>query len=170
MEGPLKKHTDSLGLDSQVYEALRTGDLQALIWSMLSEEQDSDPLLGTVMQFILMQSHAMSPGTRRRDEAAGPPGSPHGSSDDVVIGSSDNGQSSALRAALGHVAGMLGACSACCGEERSCPKCHGGGKPGCAPSIASAEELRAWLEPALWRMGMHITSPPLPEAAPRHRT
>jgi hypothetical protein len=84
---------------------------------------------------MLAENHAPSPGTTGPNE--------------------DNGQLAAVRATLRRVAGKLGACSTCCGEESSCPECHGSGKPGSAPFMASAEELGAWLGPALDRMGVH---------------
>jgi hypothetical protein len=165
-EDLLKKLVNNLGINGPVNEALARGDLQTLISSMLSG-QNSDPLLAIVMQFLFGQNHqnhavpsGTPSGTADRDA------SHYGSSDVAVLGSSDNGQLAA-GATLRYVTRMLGACPTCCGEEASCPECHGTGKPGSVPSIASAEEFRAWIEPALGSMGMHVTNPdqsmPLPK-------
>jgi hypothetical protein len=152
-DDPLKEYVNSLGLDGQAYEALRNGDVQTLIWNMLSE-QISDPLLATVLQFMLAQNHRVFTQTAGPDEAR--QHSPQRGRYGAMVSSPDNAQLDTTLATLRHVARMLGACPACCGEEPSCPKCHGSGKPGSAPSAVSAEEFRAWIEPALGRMGMRI--------------
>ncbi len=161
----LKKYVNSLGIDGQVYEALQRGDLQTMILSVLAE-QDPDPLLATVMQFMLARDHTVSAGAAGRDEAKGQQASHPGIDDVSVLRAPENGQLDAVRATLRHVTLMLGACPACCGQEASCPECHGGGKPGSVPSAASAVDLRAWLEPLLGRMGMYITNPALPDSSP----
>lgn len=154
---------ESLGIDGHVLEALQRGDLQTVILSMLLE-QNSDPMLATLMQVMLGPDHAALAGSAGQ-EAKPKRTSRRGPADGAVPGI-ENGRPDA-RAALRRVALMLGACSVCCGEEVSCPECHGSGKPGSVPSIASAPALRAWLEPAFGRMGMHITNPAL-SAAPPH--
>ncbi|SRR5208283_2070776 len=168
VNGQVHEALDSLGINGPVFEALQCGDLQTAVWSMLLE-QNQDPLLATVMQFMLARNHAVPAGTAGAEQATGQPLARLDSSDtdpsDTAATRSENGQVDGVHAALRHVTLMLGACPACCGEEASCPACHGNGKPGSLPSIASAHELRAWIEPALGRMGMHITNPALAAAA-----
>lgn len=153
---PLQKYVKCLGLDGQAYEALQHGDVQTLICNMLSQ-QVSDPLLAAVIQSMLTQNQGMFAEAARPDEANEQHAHQRGRQDVTVISSSDDSQLATAPATLRNVAQMLGACSACCGEDRSCPKCHGRGRPGSVPSIASAGEFRAWIEPALVRMGMRIT-------------
>ena len=140
-EDPLKAYADASGINGRVFEALQRGDFQSLIWGLLPQmtgmlpEMNPDSPLATVMRLILANNSMPPFGTTGQNEG--------------------NGQLAAI-ATLRRVAGMLGACSTCCGVESSCPDCHGSGKPGFAPSMASAEELGDWLAPALDRMGMHI--------------
>jgi hypothetical protein len=128
-------------------------------------EPGSDPLLATLMNLMHGQDHPGPAGTAGLEDAEGRRLAPPYGLPDVAVTSSENGQPDAARATLRRVALMLGACPACCGEETSCPECHGSGKPGSVPSTASAHELRAWIEPALGRMGMLITNPALSAAA-----
>ena len=157
-EALLKRYANSLGLDAQACEALQRGDVQTLIWNMLSE-RISDPLLATVLQFMLVQNHSMVSQPAAQDEANRQHAHQPGRHDVSVIRSPGSTQSGTALVALRNVARKLGACPTCCGEEMSCPECRGGGKPGSVPSIASAEEFRAWIEPALDRMGMRIADP-----------
>lgn len=63
-----------------------------------------------------------------------------------------------LRAAytvIHHIARMLGACPACFGNQPECERCHGHGAPGSAMPVR--DELLAWVEPALARLGMTVT-------------
>jgi hypothetical protein len=154
-EALLKRYANSLGLDGRACEALQRGDVQTLIWNVLSE-RISDPLLATVLQVMLVQNHSMVSQLTAQDEANRQPARQPGRHDIAVISSPDSTQSGTALVTLRHVTRMLGACPRCCGEEMSCPECHGGGKPGSVPSIVSAEEFRAWIEPALDRMGMRI--------------
>ncbi len=165
-EEALQKYVNSLGVNGGIvnggiYEALQRGDLQGLLQRALSE-MSSDPLLAAVMRFMLAEDH--TPPTRGDPAvpAGGDPAVPAG-----MTGQDDDGQLDAVRATLRHVTQMLGACPTCCGEEASCPECHGGGKPGSVPSIASAEELRAWIDPALGRMGMHIANQAISDTSPQ---
>ena len=124
-EDPLMADVDASGINGRVYEALQRGDFQSLIWGILSETNPDSPL-ATLLRFMLAENHGLSSGTAGQNDG--------------------NGQLAAVRATLRRVAGTLGACSTCFGEESSCPECHGSGKPGSAPSsMASAEELGAWL-------------------------
>jgi hypothetical protein len=140
-EDPLKGYVDASGINSRVFEALQGGDLQSLIWGLLPQmtgmlpEMNPDSPLATVMRLILAKNNMAPFGTTGQNEGNEP---------------------LAAAATLRRVAGMLGACSTCCGVESSCPDCHGRGKPGSAQSTASAEELGAWLAPVLARMQMHI--------------
>ena len=52
VNGQVHEALDSLGINGPVFEALQCGDLQTAVWSMLLE-QNQDPLLATVMQFML---------------------------------------------------------------------------------------------------------------------
>jgi hypothetical protein len=194
-EDPLTMY-DSLGIDRNVYEALQRGDIESMIWSMLLEQNpdplfatvvnfmrtrnhavspgtgereeasgQSDPLLAIMMNFMNAGNHAVPPGIDGQGEAKGQQ-APDGSPPYVVLTRFENEQLNAIRATLCHVTRMLGACSACCGEDASCLACHGRGKPGSVPSAASAHEFRAWIEPALGRMGMLITHPAVSAAIP----
>jgi hypothetical protein len=152
-EDPLKAYADASGINGRVFEALlQGGDLRSLIWGILPQmtgmlpEMNPDSPLATVMRLILANNGMPLFGTTGQNEG--------------------NGQLAAV-ATLRRVAGMLGACSTCCGEESSCPACHGSGGPGCFPSIASAEELGAWLGPVLDRMGMHIMHRVTPDDSPQ---
>src|SRR5205809_967270 len=100
-EDPLKDYVNSLGLNWQLVEALQSGDLQTLILGLLSEE-NSDPLLASMMQLMLAQNQAMSHGTAEQGKADGQRTAGHNQSD-VGVTSSANGQSSAVRAILRHV-------------------------------------------------------------------
>ena len=51
---------------------------------------------------------------------------------------------------------MFGACSACMGLNPECPKCQGNGKSGSA--MPNREELLAWSEPALKRIGIRVVN------------
>jgi hypothetical protein len=140
-EDPLNAHVNASGIDGRVFEALQGGDLRSLIWGMLPQltgmlpEMNPDSPLATVMRLILANNSMPLFGTAGQNEGSG--------------------QLAAV-VTLRRVAGMLGACPTCCGVESSCPECHGSGNPGSAAPMASAEELEAWLRPALNRMGMHI--------------
>lgn len=194
-EDPLTMY-DSLGIDRHVYEALQRGDIESVIWSMLLEQNpdplfatvvnfmrarndtvsrgagereevpgQSDPLLAIMMNFMNAGNDAVPPGTDELGEAKGQQPS-DGSPPYVVLTRFENEQLNAVRATLCHVTQMLGACSACCGEDASCLACHGRGKPGSVPSAASVHEFRAWIEPALGRMGMLVTHPAVSAATP----
>ena len=158
LAGDSPEKYQSLGLNGDLHEALQRGDLQTVVLGMLLE-QNPDPLLSTVMQFMLARDRPAVRGAAGHEEAKVPPTSRGGPADLAAPGA-ENGRPDA-RAALRQVALVLGACPACCGEQASCPKCRGSGGPGSIPSIASAHALRAWLAPALGRMGMHISYPAL---------
>jgi hypothetical protein len=150
-EDPLKAYADASGINGRVFEALQRGDFQSLIWGMLPRmtgmlpEMNPDSPLATVMRLILANNSMPPFGTTGQNEG--------------------NGQLAAI-ATLRRVAGMLGACSTCCGVESSCSECHGHGKPGFAPPTASAEELLAWLAPVLARMEMHIMNRVIADDSP----
>ena len=151
-EDPLKGYVDASGISGRVFEALQGGgDLQSLIWGILPQmtgmlpEMNSDSPLATVMRSILAKNGMPTFGTTGQNEG--------------------DGQLAAV-ATLRRVAGMLGACSTCCGVESSCPECHGRGKPGFAPPTASAEELLGWLAPVLARMEMHIMNRVISDDSP----
>ena len=59
---------------------------------------------------------------------------------------------------LGHV---FGACPACFGLSDDCGRCHGHGMPGSVTPLE--EELLAWVEPALARLGLQVTPIPSQE-------
>jgi hypothetical protein len=159
----LARYVNGPVLDSRVYEALRAGDTKTLLRNMLLE-QISDPLLAAVMQSIVAENKKTSHQTAGQGAYAQPESSR--TFDETVDNrSSDPMQVSAALETLNYVTRMLGACSICCGKVASCPECGGSGKPGKFPSIASTEEFRAWIEPALDRMGMHIADPPEPESS-----
>lgn len=64
-----------------------------------------------------------------------------------------------LRAAqivVHHVARIFGACSYCFGDDSECPYCEGHGGPG--SDTPARDELLAWAEPALARLGLKITN------------
>jgi hypothetical protein len=154
---------ESLGINAHMYEALQRGDLRTAIVSMLLE-QNPDPQFAALMQFMLARDHGAVAGTAGQ-EAVGVKTTSRDGRPDAARLSTEDGRRD-VRATFRHIAMMLGACTACCGEDASCPDCHGSGKPGSAPSIASSLALRAWLEPLFGRMGMHITNPALPVASP----
>jgi hypothetical protein len=56
------------------------------------------------------------------------------------------------------IADIFGACHTCWGLNKLCQHCGGKGKPGY--SNPDLEELRAWIEPALKKGGLHIESSP----------
>ncbi len=57
-----------------------------------------------------------------------------------------------------YIADIFGACPACWGLNRLCQRCQGRGLPGYTdPDL---EELRAWVEPALKKGGLHIAHLP----------
>jgi hypothetical protein len=58
----------------------------------------------------------------------------------------------AADATIGYFAEVFGACTACLGHSDSCARCAGNGQPGSAPPLA--DELLAWVNPALNRLGM----------------
>lgn len=51
------------------------------------------------------------------------------------------------------LAQLMGACPRCFGQEDNCPLCHGAGVPG---SRQPAQELAAWMQPALERLGFRL--------------
>jgi hypothetical protein len=52
------------------------------------------------------------------------------------------------------IADIFGTCHACWGLNKLCQQCGGKGRPGYAnPDL---DELRAWVEPALKKGGLHI--------------
>lgn len=55
-----------------------------------------------------------------------------------------------------HVAGLLGACSACWGLDGLCPRCGGTGDPG--SRMPQVDALVDWVSPALARAGLGIVS------------
>lgn len=150
-EDPLKGFVDASGINGGVSEALQRGDFQSLIWGLLPQmtgilpDMNSDSPLATVMRLILAKNNMAPFGTTGQNEGNEP---------------------LAAAATLRRVAGMLGACSTCCGVESSCPDCHGRGEPGSAPSTASPEELGAWLAPVLARMQVHIMNRVISADAP----
>jgi len=58
----------------------------------------------------------------------------------------------AADAMISYIAEVFGACTACLGHSESCARCAGNGQPGSAPPLA--DELLAWVSPALKRLGM----------------
>jgi hypothetical protein len=147
-EDPLKAYMNTSSIKGGVFEALQGGDLQSLILGVLSGmNPNPDSPLAAVMGLLLAKNSGLPFGTTGQNEG--------------------NGQLAVAKATLRRVAAMLGACSTCCGEESSCPACHGSGGPGYFPSIASAEELGAWLAPVLDRMGMHIMHRVMSDDLPR---
>jgi hypothetical protein len=165
-EDPLKAYADASGINSRVYEALLRGDFESLIWGMLSEMNPDSPI-ATLARFMLPENYALFSGAAGQNEDSGQLAAVRALLSGTTGQNDDNGQLAAVRATLRRVAGMLGACSTCCGEEASCPECRGCGKPGSAPSTASAEELGAWLGPALDRIGMHITNQVISDDSPQ---
>ncbi len=55
---------------------------------------------------------------------------------------------------LNHIGRVFGACPACWGTNKLCETCHGQGKPG--NEEPDMEQLLAWTEPSLKRLGMKI--------------
>jgi hypothetical protein len=139
------------GADGRGYEALRTIDPKILLWNMLAD-QVSDPLLVAVMQLMLAgnKETASAEAEPELDSRSG----------EIDVRSRDHLPLGNALESLNYVARMLGACSTCCGQVASCTECGGNGKPGSFASIASPEEFRAWIDPALSRMGMRIADPP----------
>jgi hypothetical protein len=147
-EDPLKAFMNTSSINDGVFEALRGGDVQDLIWGVLSGMNlDANSPLAAVMGLLLAKNSGMPFGTTPQAEG--------------------NGQLAAAQATLLRVAAMLGACPTCCGEESACPACHGSGGPGYFPSIASAEELGDWLAPVLDRVGMHLMHRVISDDLPR---
>lgn len=64
-EDSLKKYVNSLGIDGRLLEALKGGDSQGLIRSVLSEV-NSDPLLATVMRLMLAKNHTVPLGEQEK--------------------------------------------------------------------------------------------------------
>ncbi|MFN3750453.1 MAG: hypothetical protein ACK4SR_03710 [Thiobacillus sp.] len=60
-----------------------------------------------------------------------------------------------LRALLAYVGETFGACPRCWGTRSDCPQCRGLGHPGKYP-VQRAEFL-AWVEPALYQLGLQLT-------------
>jgi hypothetical protein len=162
LQGDLLEKYESLGINGNTYEALQRGDIRTVILSMLLEK-NPDPHFATLMQFMLARDHGVVPGIPGQETVKVTETSRYGRSNVGTPRAEDWRPDD--QATLRHVALMLGACSACCGEDVSCPECHGSGMPGSASSIAPAHVLRAWLEPVLGRMGMHITNPALSAAS-----
>jgi hypothetical protein len=145
-EDPLKAYMNASSINGGLFGALQGGDVQSLILGILSQMNPSpDSPLAAVMGLLLAKNGGLPFGTTGQNDG--------------------NGQLAAV-ATLRRVAGMLGACSTCCGVESSCPECHGRGKPGFAPPTASAEELLAWLAPVLARMEMHIMNRVISDDSP----
>jgi hypothetical protein len=146
-EDPLKAYMNTSSINGQVFEALQGGDVKSLIWGILSQmNPNPDSPLAAVMGLLLAKNSGLPFRTTGQNKG--------------------NGQLAAAQATLRRVAGMLGACSTCCGVESSCSECHGHGKPGFAPPTASAEELLAWLAPVLARMEMHIMNRVIADDSP----
>jgi hypothetical protein len=55
-----------------------------------------------------------------------------------------------------YIGGLFGACQLCWGLNAGCPQCGGAGKPGWADP--QSEELLAWVEPALRRVGLVVVA------------
>jgi hypothetical protein len=60
-----------------------------------------------------------------------------------------------------YIGGLFGACQRCWGLNGACPRCGGEGKPGWTDP--SGEELLAWVEPALRRLGLAVAAPKEPD-------
>src|SRR5262245_48698785 len=60
----------------------------------------------------------------------------------------------AADATINYIAEIFGSCPVCLGQSESCTRCAGKGQPGSAPPLAN--ELLAWVNPALKRLGMRV--------------
>ncbi|HEY7208681.1 MAG TPA: hypothetical protein VH477_00295 [Bryobacteraceae bacterium] len=64
-------------------------------------------------------------------------------------------QLAAAEQMLSDIANVFGACELCWGEDPSCPRCRGRGRPGNAIPIEA--DLLRWVEPALGRLGYEVS-------------
>jgi hypothetical protein len=151
-----------LGLSEQEVEALERGDTAAVIASRFGSDPALVPLLA-----LVNQSESRVAGRADADETmdarpARPRRRARGSQP-----AGDDELELARRAArqlrrdlhsvdeifrhLGHV---FGACPACFGMSEDCGRCRGQGMPGSVTPLE--EELLAWVEPALARLGLQV--------------
>jgi hypothetical protein len=160
-----------LGLNQQEVEALERGDTASVIASRFG----SDPALAPLI--ALMSQGQAAAGTSPRDpddtmdarrprrESRGRASQPAGDREIERARRAVRQLRRDLQAVdtifrhLGHV---FGACPACFGMSEECGRCHGNGVPGSMTPLR--DELLAWVEPALARLGLQVTPIPSEKA------
>jgi hypothetical protein len=153
-----------LGLSAQEVEALERGDAASVISSRFGSDPSLAPLLALMNQDEpgaaaggedpddTMDARPARP--RRRARAAQP-------ADDREIERARRAvrplrrDLQAVDTIFRHLGHVFGACPACFGMSDECGRCHGHGVPGSMTPLR--DELLAWVEPALARLGLQVT-------------
>src|SRR5262249_10113025 len=132
-----------MGLSSEQYDALRTGNPAPLLGN-----QGSDPLMAALLSSML----ARKPENTEADFEAG---DDHAQCQRELLRAKrsvaklKNSLASA-DAMVTHIADMFGACEFCWGLNKLCPRCGGRGGPGF--TNPKQEGLLGWGEPALQKL------------------
>jgi hypothetical protein len=133
-----------LGLTGEQRDAIQSGDLSSLISAAAGNSQN--PLMLALTASLLEQSLPDTEATARQYE--------HKLERAKRIIRELRRDLAGADEILNYIARVLGACSACLGQNRFCPRCRGDGRPGSAapPEV----ELLDWVEPALRRLGLRV--------------
>jgi hypothetical protein len=155
-----------LGLSATEIEALERGDTASVIASRFG----SDPALAPLLALVSQDGAGAGVGDGRDPDSTiderpprraprGRPGQPAGDREIERARRAVRQLRRDLQAVdtifrhLGHV---FGACPACFGMSEECGRCHGHGAPGSMTPLK--DELLAWVEPALARLGLRVTA------------
>ena len=160
-----------LGLNQQEVEALERGDTASVIASRFGSDPQLAPLIALMSQGESgAQARDENPDDTvdarpRRREPRGRASSPAGDREIERARRAVRQLRRDLQAVdtifrhLGHV---FGACPACFGMSEECGRCHGDGVPGSMTPLR--DELLAWVEPALARLGLQVIPIPSQKA------
>src|SRR5262245_21108965 len=124
------------GLEASEVEAVRSGDVSRVLQTRLG----ANPAVRTMLEAMAAN--------RARDAATEAPQEPVGEPEPLH---------DALRAAhdaVTYLAAMLGACG-CWGNDPSCDRCLGRGRPGFRPPH-DPKTFLSWVSPALAHLGMRV--------------
>lgn len=141
---------DRLGMNGDDYNALQAGDLSSLLSSQLAGQFSQNPLMAMLISSMLQQNAVAS--TREVSENEIDYERVLARARQIIQQLKE--QLVRAQAMISYIAEVFGTCPACWGQSKICPQCRGKGKPGSNEPLE--EELLAWVDPALKRLGMRV--------------
>ena len=136
---------ERLGFTKEQNAALQAGDLASLFLS-----RSSDPLMAALVSSVLNKK------STKNEESE-----PQLDYERELVRSKRiirklKEDLAAADMMLKYIAEIFGTCPACWGQNKLCLRCKGNGRPGSADP--AEEELLAWVEPALKKLGMGLVN------------